>query len=133
MELYFSRNKYGDVKKRRPYKTRYSKGFCRFNKPIEPLKITENLKLMKKLYFILRTNFATRRTLVRLRASKIKPEALILLSLSVLHLFFYPLKGSCKKTCVFCSSFCLFTYRFHIAEADDVIFCTQPLLYGIVG
>ena len=75
------------LKKRRPYKTGYSKGFCRFNKPIEPFKNTRNIKLLKKICFILRTNFATRRTLVRLRASKIKSEVLILLSLSVLHLF----------------------------------------------
>ena len=53
---------------------------------------------MKKLCFILRTNFATRRTLVRLRVTKIKSEALILLSLSVLHLFSIPLKKGCKKT-----------------------------------
>ncbi len=38
---------------------------------------------------------------VRLRANKIKPCVLILLGLSVLHLFSYPLKMSCKKTFVF--------------------------------
>ena len=93
-------------KKRRPYKTEYSKEFCRFNKPIEHLKNTENLKLMKKLCFILRTNFATRRTLVRLRASKIKSEALILLSLSVLHLFFLsPKKGLQKNLRFFTAPF----------------------------
>ena len=35
-------------KKRRPYKTGYSKGFCRFNKPTEPLKNIKNLKLTEK-------------------------------------------------------------------------------------
>ena len=43
-----------DVKKRRPYKTIYSKGFCRFNKPIEPFKSTENQKT-EKMCFILRS------------------------------------------------------------------------------
>ena len=33
--------------------------------------------------------------------NKIKAEALISLGLSVLHLFYYPLKMSCKKTFVF--------------------------------
>ena len=57
---------------------------------------------MKKLCFILRTNFAARRTLVRLRASKNKSKALILLSLSVLHLFFLsPEKGTVKKLMFF--------------------------------
>ena len=34
-------------------KPNIAKGFCRFNKPIEPLKIIKNLKLMKKyvLYY----------------------------------------------------------------------------------
>ncbi|MBS7359015.1 MAG: hypothetical protein KIG53_00255, partial [Oscillospiraceae bacterium] len=41
--------------------------------------------------------FATRRTLVRLRASKIKSEALILLSLSVLPLFFLSPKKGLQK------------------------------------
>ena len=76
--------KKGMLKKRRSYKTRYIKRFCRFILPIESL-------------FILRTNFAARRTFVRLRASKIQAFAFILLNLSVLHLFFYPLKKDVKN------------------------------------
>jgi len=47
---------------------------------------------------MLRTNLASRRTFVRLRANKIKPYALILLGLSVLHLFSYlHKKGTVKN------------------------------------
>ena len=67
--------------------------------------------LRKKLCFILRTNFATRRTLVRLRASKIKSEALILLSLSVLHLFFLSPKKGLQKNLRFFTAPVLFAYR----------------------
>ena len=66
---------------------------------------------MKKLCFILRTNFATRRTLVRLRANKIKSEALILPSLSVLHLIsLSPKKELQKNLRFFCSSFSINIY-----------------------
>ncbi|MDY4255572.1 MAG: hypothetical protein SOX69_07600, partial [Oscillospiraceae bacterium] len=58
------------------------------------------------LCFILQTNFAARRTFVRLRANKIKSEALILLSLSVPHLFFLsPKKGAVKKPGFFTALF----------------------------
>ena len=50
---------------------------------------------------MLRTNLATRRTFVRLRANPDKPEALSGLGLSVLHLFFLSPKRGCKKTCRF--------------------------------
>ena len=69
--------------------------------------------LLRKMSFMLRTNLATRRTFVRLRANKNKSEALFLLGLSVLHLFFYPLKRGCKKTFVFLQPL-LFLSKFYI-------------------
>ena len=61
------------------------------------ISITKTEWDVKKLCFILRTNFAAKRTSVRLRADKIKSVALILLSLSVLRLFLIPLKKAVKN------------------------------------
>ena len=54
---------------------------------------------------MLRTNLTARRTFVRLRASKNKPEALFLFGLSVLHLFLYPQKGAVKNIPFFTAPF----------------------------
>ena len=64
---------------------------------------------------MLRTNLATRRTFVRLRASPDKPEALSGLGLSVLHLFSYPRKEAVKKLVVF-----LQPLDFFINEKQDL-------------
>ena len=66
---------------------------------------------------MLRTNLATRRTFVRLRANKIKSEALILLSLSVLHLFSYPLKKELQKNLRF------FTAPFRLFSCSGLFCC----------
>ena len=74
----------------------------------EPLNNFPKAKSIEIFSFMLRTNLATRRTFVRLRADKITASALILLSLSVLHHFFlsHLKKKRAVKTFVFhCSLF----------------------------
>ena len=70
---------------------------------------------------MLRTNLTTRRTYVRLRASKNKTEVLFLFDLSVLHLFFLSPKKRLKKLNVFDTlfSFC----RFLSILTNYVVYC----------
>ena len=89
----------------KPYNT---KGSCS-TKTVRTLYIIEEITIVKILSFMLRTNLATRRTFVRLRANKNKSEALFLLGLSVLHLFPYPI-NSVAETPPFSTSSLFFYY-----------------------
>ena len=77
---------------------------------------------MSVLFFILQTNFAARRTFVRLRAGKIKSEALILLGLSVPHLFLSHKKGTVKKPGFLQYLFTSFFMSFFIAKNEMLKF-----------
>ena len=80
---------------------------------------------------MLQTNLAARRTPVRHRANKTKATALILLGLFVLHLFFYPLKMSCKKTFVFLQPLLICVMLFEITHCNPTgvaaVCCFAPI------
>ena len=111
-------------KKAKTVQNYVAQGVLQIFKTVEPHKTAQNLKINKILYFILRITLVTRRTLVRLRSNKTKAFAMILLGLSVLHLFFYPLKKGCKKLSFFCSpNFIskLQKYKFNTADFFNII------------
>ena len=94
----------GMLKKRRTYKTEKINAFTWYVNGIASPKDCGNrtnfIKNTPVLCFILQTNFAARRTFVRLRVNKIKYEALILPGLSVPHLLFLSTKkGAASQKC----------------------------------
>ena len=81
---------------------------------------TQNTKIVKIFCFMLRTNLATRRTVVRLRASK--KALLFLLGKDSCIIFSYPLKMSCKKLGFFTAHLLRFYSVFTFYTSENYLY-----------